>query len=252
LAWLDVAPVAFQDGDASAQWIAEIRPLLDPKSILEQAGLAESLLACAERQSYPADYAQARDALKPFLQGGEMTAAQWLVYASACSGSGDSASAEQGYRQALKLDSDNVLAENNLADLLRQKGDANSLKEAEALATQAVTNHATDSNASAYFDTLARVFLKEGRPDDAIGAFAKANALNPKDLSILVGLAGVCADNNHLDNAVHYLSQIDNLVLPTTHLDPELAAELDRVRQIVRKMSTGSSVSGTTFTPGGK
>ena len=44
--------------------------------------------------------------------------------------------AEQAYRQVLKLDPANAIAQNNLADLLRQTGTGDSLKEAENLISQ--------------------------------------------------------------------------------------------------------------------
>ena len=56
------------------------------------------------------------------------------------------------------------------------------------------------------------MLLKEGRPADAIAAFEKGNALNPKNLDILIGLASTCANNNQMDEAVRYLAQIDSLI----------------------------------------
>jgi tetratricopeptide (TPR) repeat protein len=252
LAWLDLAPVSFTDGAASGSWIAQIKPLLNPDSIEEQEDLAEAYVACADKQNYPRDYGLARDALKPFVQTPKMGPRQWLSYAGASAGAGDGATARQAYRQVLKLDPTNAVAQNNLADLLRQSNDPGSLKEAEGLVNQAIAAHGNDPDAFNYFDTLARILMKEGRADDAIAAFEKGNAINPKNLDILIGLASACASNNRTGAAIRYLAQIDGLLPPGTQLSPELAAELANARQAVHKSDSRNSVSGTDFSPAGK
>jgi len=251
-AWLDLAPVSFTDGAASGSWIAQIKPLLNPNSAEDQEDLAEAYLACADKQGYPQDYGLARDALKPFVQTPNMGPRQWLTYAGASAGAGDGAAARQAYRQVLKLDPNNAVAQNNLADLLRQSSDADSLKEAEALVNQAIAGHGNDPDAFNYFDTLARILMKEGRPADAIAAFEKGNAINPKNLDILIGLASACASNNRTSAAIRYLSQIDGLLPPGTQLSAELAAELASARQAVHKSDSRNFMSGTDYSPAGK
>jgi predicted Zn-dependent protease len=249
LACLQIAPDAYTDGVMSGRWIEQIRPLLDPKSIDEHAGLAEAFLACADRQNFPPDYALAVQALQPFLQSGQMTAAHWMTYASAVTGTGDIASAERAYREALKVDSNNGVAMNNLADLLRQRGDPAALKEAEGLISQAIAGHLSDPYLVSFYDTQAQIFLKQGRSGDAIAAFQKGYAVDPRDLNILIGLALTYANTHQIDIAVRYLSQIDNLILPGTHLSSDLQAELDSLRQAIHRNASQSSVSGTDFSP---
>jgi tetratricopeptide (TPR) repeat protein len=252
MAWLDLAPVSFMDGAASGSWIAQVKPLLIPDSIEEQEDLAEVYVACAEKQDYPQDYGLACDALKPFVQTAKMGSRQWLTYAGASAGAGDAATARQAYRQVLRLDPTNAVAQNNLADLLRQSNDADSLKEAEGLVNQAIAGHGNDPDAFNYFDTLARILMKEGRADEAIAAFEKGNAIDPKNLDILIGLASACASNNRTSAAIRYLSQIDGLLPPGTQLSGELAAELATARQTVHKSDSRNSVSGTDYSPAGK
>jgi tetratricopeptide (TPR) repeat protein len=252
LAWLDLAPVSFTTGTDSDGWIAQIKPLLSADSIDEQGDLAEVYVACAERQDYPQDYAAAIEVLKPFLSTPKMGAPQWLTYAGAATGQHDMPTAQQAYRQVLKLDASNPVAENNLADLLRQTGTTDSLKEAEGLIAGAISQHGGDAQAFDYYDTYARILLKENRPTEAISAFEKGNTLNPKSLDILIGLASTCANNNQMDEAVRYLSQIDTLEPAGAHLSSELQSELENARQLVRKNDTHSSVSGTDYSPSGK
>ncbi len=249
LLWLTIAPVAYTDGAASQRWIDQIRPSLDPNSIEEHAGLANAYLACADRQNYPRDFTLAAQALQPFLKTGQMSAAQWLTYAAAVGGAGDIPSEMQAYREALKVDPKNAIAQNNLADLLRKKGDAASLREGQNLVLQAIANHPDDPNAVSFFDTLARILLKEGRTNDAISAFEKGYSIDPRNLNILIGLTATYANNHQIDAAVRYLSQIDSIVLPGTHLSGDLEVELENARQAIRKNDPQSSVSGTDFSP---
>lgn len=94
--------------------------------------------------------------------------------------------------------------------------------------------------------------MKEGRPGDAIAAFEKGNAINPKNLDILIGLASACAGNGRTSEAIRYLAQIDSLLPPGTQLSGELAAELATARQAVHKSDSPSSMSRTDYFPAGK
>ncbi len=95
------------------------------------------------------------------------------------------------------------------------------------------------------------MLLKEGRAADAIAAFEKGNALNPKSLDILIGLASTCASNDRIDEAVRCLAQVDSILPPGSHLSPELEAELAAARQAVRKNDSRGSISGTNFSANG-
>ena len=249
LIWLAIAPSAYSDGAGSGRWIEQVRPLLDPNSVEEHAALADAYLSCANRQNDPQDFALAAAALKPFLQTGQLTAAQWLTYAAAIGGTGDAASEQQAYRQALKVDPKNAIAENNLADLLRKNGDAASLREGQNLVLQAIANHPDDPNTANFFDTLARILLKEGRTNDAISAFQKGYSIDPRNLNVLIGLTSTYADNHQIDVAVRYLSQVDGVVVPGTHLSGDLQTELDNARGAIRKNDSRRSVSGADFSP---
>ena len=81
--WLNLAPVSYDEGAASAKWIDQVKPLLSADSIDEQEQLAEAYIGCAEQQNYPADYAAARDTIKPLIGTPKMGARQWLTDAPA-------------------------------------------------------------------------------------------------------------------------------------------------------------------------
>jgi tetratricopeptide (TPR) repeat protein len=252
IVWLNLAPVSYDNGAASSKWIDQVKPLLSSDSVDEQEELAEAYIGCAEQQKYPDGYTAARDTLKPLIGTPKMGARQWLTYAGAVQGMGDAANAIDAYRRVLSIDPNNSIAQNNLADLLRQDGSLSDLKEAEALANKVIANHGNEPQAFNYYDTLARVLLKQGRAADAIAAFERGTQLNPKDLDLLIGLASTCATSNHTDAAIRYLSQIDTLLPQGAHLSPELQAELDTARQVIHKADSRGSVTGADFSPSGK
>jgi Tfp pilus assembly protein PilF len=250
--WLKIGAACFTDAASAAAWIEQIRPRIDTTSLPEQQALAEAYLDVGSTFNDDQGFTMARDALVPFVDSPAITPEALLIFGNAAESLKDSAGAERAYRRVLKLVPDNAVAENNLADLLRKKGDPNSLNEAYNLATQAVTNHTTDVNLAQYYDTLARIDLKRGQPNDAINAFESARSLQPAALNILIGLASACADNNRVNDAVRYISQIDTIMLSGVKPDPEDQRELDSARDAVRKANARSAVSGADFSTSGK
>jgi predicted Zn-dependent protease len=97
---------------------------------------------------------------------------------------------------------------------------------------------------SNFYDTLARVLLKEGRTDDAIVAFQQGDSLQPSNLNVLIGLASTYAKTNQMDLAARYLNRIDPLLATNGPISPDLKSELDGARQLVIKASGHSSAAG--------
>src|SRR5205814_8100425 len=84
-------------------------------------------------------------------------ASVYLLEGSVAQELNDLAAAEVAYRKALKIDPNQPMVKNNLAyTLLLRGGD---VKEAKLLAEQAVAEH---HSISAYQDTLARIYSKQG------------------------------------------------------------------------------------------
>jgi len=92
--------------------------------------------------------------------------------------------AELAFLRALRLSKKNAAASNNLAMLYASQG--RKLKKAENLASHA----AKDARFRPYaLDTLATVYLQQGRKDDARAAVAEARSLAPaNDPNFLPGL----------------------------------------------------------------
>jgi predicted Zn-dependent protease len=127
-------------------------------------------------------------------------------------------------------------AANNLANLEMSNGDAASLTDAEALAKRAVAAASDDAGAVPYYyDTLARVYLREGKPDDAASQFAQADRIRPNDAAILIGWADSLVQANKMDEAVVKLQAAEARLPAGGQLTPELAKELQTVRDTVQK-----------------
>jgi len=91
--------------------------------------------------------------------------------------SGQAEAAKEAYRQALKLQPDNLVALNNLAFLLAETG--GDLEEAQRLAQLAVSKAPTGDPVPT--DTLGWVYLKKGMADSARQVFANLVRTHPND-----------------------------------------------------------------------
>jgi tetratricopeptide (TPR) repeat protein len=244
--WLKMAAFAHNDAPSAIAWIEQVHPLLNANSLDDQSQLAEAYYDLALHRGYADGFDLARKTLKPFVDDPKISKQSLLTYALSCGSVNDPADAEHAYRQLLKLDPNQPIVQNNLADLLRTKGDAASLQEAESLARAAIAANGDTASAAGIYDTLARVLLSEGRQDDAIAAWEHGDQLQPNDLSILIGLADISAKTKRFDDALHYLTRIDALTNPNTELSPENQSQLLEARQLV---SQGTSSSPVTTSP---
>jgi Tfp pilus assembly protein PilF len=241
--WLKIAAISHPDAPSALAWINQIRPLFDPNSVDDQTKIAAAYFDVAIHLNDPKAFQMARDALSPFVDSPNATVPALMTYALACSAGGDDAAAEHAYRQLLKIDPKQPVAENNLADILRKKSTPDAWSEAEALARAAIAAEPNSPDASNFYDTLARTLLSEGKSDDAIAAFQQGEQLQPRNFSILIGLASAFAHANRMDDAAHYLNKIDSLLPPNAQLPPDSQAELDAARDLVKKSSPSSAAT---------
>jgi predicted Zn-dependent protease len=127
--------------------------------------------------------------------------------------------------------------------MLRLRGDHDSLAESESLARRAIAAQPNDPNTANFCDTLARVLLREGRTDEAIAAFAQGDSLDPRNFSVLIGMADACAHAHRVDDAIRYLARIDGLLSSTQLLPPNLQTELADARAEAAKPNNPVSAS---------
>jgi len=232
--WLKVAAAAHADAPSTVAAIQQILPLLDSHALQDQQALADAYLVCAARWNYSNGFQLARDALQGFVDSPDVTVPALMTYALACGGAGDNVVAEKAYRHLLSLDSKQPIAQNNLADILRKKDDPASLKEAEGLARAAVAANPNNPDTANFYDTLARILLKQNRTNDALAAFMAGDQLQPKNLNILIGEAWVCATTSRIDDASNYLARIDAVLPPGARLLDEYQSQLDTARKLVK------------------
>ncbi len=160
--WLKIAAIAHTDGAAACAWIDQIRPLFDPTSVEDQQRIATAYFDVAIHLGYPKAFQMAHDTLAPFADTDKATPSLLMTYALSCSAIGDDTTAEHAYRQLLKIDPRQPVAENNLADLLRKQDSPQALAEAETLARTAIAAQPNNPDTSNFYDTLAHA--PEGRP----------------------------------------------------------------------------------------
>lgn len=250
--WLKIAAFAHSDGPSAAAWIEQIRPKLDPNSMADQEQVADAYVQCAAIRGYTQGFQIAYDTLKPFVTSDSPTVPVLATFAAAATGIHDRAAAEQAYRQILKINPNLAAAQNNLADFLRQNGDMASLKEAEGLVRAAISANPNDPDLPSFYDTLARVLLAQGKVNDAISAFKAGYHIQPKNLSLLIGLAYASAKSGQMEAAADYLSKIDAQILAGAKVPEELRGDLDSARDAAKKTEARNSVTGTDLGPTAK
>jgi len=250
--WLKIAAFAHSDGPSAAAWIEQIRPRLDPSSMGDQEQLADAYVQCALDRGYAQGFQIAYDTLKPFVSAQNATVPVLATFAAAATGIHDRPAAEQAYRQILKINPNLPGAQNNLADFLRQNGDMASLKEAEGLVRAAITANPNDPDLPSFYDTLARVLLAQGKVNDAIAAFQAGYHIQPKNMSLLIGLAYACAKSGQIEAAAAYLAKIDAQVQAGAKVPEELRSDLETARDAAKKTEARNSVTGTDLGPTAK
>jgi tetratricopeptide (TPR) repeat protein len=243
--WLKMAAFSHADGASAAAWIEQIRPRLDPNSMTDQQELADAYVQVAQDRAYPQGFQIAYDTLKPLVASDHATVPVLATFAAAAAGIHDRIAAEQAYRQILKINPNLSSAQNNLADFLRQNGDMASLKEAETLSRAAIASNPSQDVLPNYYDTLARILLAQGKVNEAIAAFEAGYKIQPKNMSLLIGLAYANAKSGQLEIAADFLARIDALVAAGIKVPEELRADLDSARVAAKKTEARNSVTGS-------
>jgi Tfp pilus assembly protein PilF len=235
--WLDLAG-AFRslDREAAAQWVLRVEPMVSKDVPQERRDLATGWYVVGREFNDRESLSAAKSVAQPLTADKDASlAAEALTILASCDEAlGDLASAEAQYRKALVLRRGQPAVLNNLAYVLLHKGGEAALAEAHELASAAT---AAAPNVSSFHDTLARVEAKRGRLDAAVTSFRKALALEPNSLEAMIGLADVLTQTGKRDEARQQLAQIDNALVASPRLSPELKAQLEAVRTNVRRQA---------------
>jgi hypothetical protein len=245
-AWLELAKEDLPTAAQASDWISRVVPLIPPNNPGETRALAQTWFDVAARRGYEKGFETCRDLLKPLAA--QLDARGLLLLAMAEEQSHDPAAARD-YRLVLNAaaqpgDGSNLLdrthaaaaAANNLANLEMTADNAASLTDAEALAKTAIKGAGDDPGAAPFYDdTLARVYLKEGKPNDAAAQFAQADQLRPNDPAILIGWADALSRAGNTDQALVKLQAAQARLPSHGELTPDLQKELQSVRDAVHK-----------------
>jgi len=225
--WLSLALVTHSDAAGAMAWVRRVVPMIPTDSVAEQCLLANTWYNIGVRYSNTDAYTQAQAVLSPLSGRNDLPPDTLMTLASAMDQAGDKKGAEQMYRRVLQGNPHMAPAQNNLAYLLLMKNDPSALGEAENLAKSAVAAAPKDPQTGPYYDTLARVYVKESQTAAAEAAFAQATTLQPWNVDALIGLGDARISLNQVDKAGEALAQIDALVRNGT-----IALSADQQRQV--------------------
>jgi tetratricopeptide (TPR) repeat protein len=207
-----LAAAAHADAAGATAWVNRVIPLMPPDSVAEQCELANTWYDIGVHYNDADAFARAQAILNPLAGRGDLPPDTLMTLASAMDQAGDKVHAEDMYRRVLAANPHMAPAQNNLAYLLLMKNDPAALPEAETLAKAAIASAPQDPRSGPFYDTLARVYLKESRLPEAETAFAQAVTLQPWNVEALIGLGETRIKLNKIDKASESLAQIDALV----------------------------------------
>jgi cellulose synthase operon protein C len=236
--WLEIGVGTAKDSAAATAWIDQIKPLMPPDSKADQLALATAWYNIGERFRDNTAFAKARDLLVALCKEPDATAAEWSMLGSTQQELNNPTGAENSYRKALAVQPNLPMAENNLAyALLTSGGD---MGEAQSMAEKAV---AQSPDNSAYNDTLARIYIKTGKTDQAITGFQAAVHNDPNNLEALVGLADAQERAGQHDKASATLDQLDPLLKSNPPLADPIRQELEAVRSSLKRPAQTTSMT---------
>ena len=115
--WLKIAAVSHTDGAAATHGSIRSARYLIATSAQDQQRIADAYFDVAIHLGYPKAFQMAHDTFAPFVDSANATTSLLMTYALSCSATGNNDAAEHAYRQLLKLDPKQPVAQNNLADL---------------------------------------------------------------------------------------------------------------------------------------
>lgn len=164
--------------DAASRWFDAIEPAIPADGRQERLYFTKSIFEAGSRLGDPALIARARVLIDQATQAADAPAVAWFLRGQIADLAGDLASAEESYRQVLRLEPGMALAQNNLAMVLATRG--RDLDEAISLARSANASMPGNLNLQ---DTLARVLSRAGRHDEALSTIERtieSDRQNPK------------------------------------------------------------------------
>jgi tetratricopeptide (TPR) repeat protein len=225
--WLELAPLQKDEAGASS-WINLFTASVNTETPAQNIALAEVWEQVASRFDSATAHRTARALLEPVIHTTPVPVRAWPAWAAINQTADNLPEAERAWREYLKAVPESPTGQNNLAYMLMLEGGTAQLTEAEQLSRSAI---AKAPAISTLYDTLARVQLRAGKPDQAVKNFRAALDRNASNVDAMIGLAEILqARPQDREEARSLLTRIDSAVRDGTPIASSVRKQLDRVR----------------------
>jgi len=237
-AWMSLATPQ-KSADAATAWLDQVAPLIADNAS-ERIVLAEAWLAVGSAFHSTSALHKAHDLLAPAAARQDAESSVLALTAQVEQELGDYQSAETLWRRLIQDASAGAVSgaadpvrpeiRNNLAYVLMAGGDASKLPEARQLAEQAV---AASPDTSTFYDTLARIYSRQGKRDLAVKTFRAARDKDPNNVEALIGLADELSHGTRqdADAAKALLTEINGLIEKNPTLSGLVQEQLRTLRE---------------------
>jgi tetratricopeptide (TPR) repeat protein len=235
MAWIDLASRQLRDFAVAARWLETAEQKVPQPTIAEQAALTEAWTALASRSGVASHNERAGQMLgavaKRTMATAEATPDDLLAVGVLCEAGGDKASAETAYSRALDKDPANVVAMNNLAMILAERGETATAQE---LALRAAARE--HPRRASFYDTLATVQAKARQWPEAVKSMKAALDLDPTNVGFQIHQAKILLDGGDDAKARDAFDAV--AVRPE---DPRLSnTDRERLKSLRQKFASGS------------
>ena len=157
-----------------------------------------------------------------------------IVRAMIASNLGEFSAAEACYRAALDNDPDNIVALNNLADMLTKRGER--CDEAVDLASRALQQMPSEPTV---IDTLCSALICAGRSTQAESMVREALSAAPDDALLHLALAGALVAQERWQDARSSLNRARSAFRRTDEIDPALQQRLNEIENAIESITSG-------------
>jgi tetratricopeptide (TPR) repeat protein len=233
LAWIQLASeaVAQVEIPTAAQWLDSFSQRITSPTIDEQAVLAQAWWRLSQRSKDPLHAQKARQVLdsatSAALASDKPPTQALLILAMTHEAGGDVAAAEQIYRRVLTIDPAMMVAQNNLAVLIMDRG--GNLNEALDLARKASSvNHSGHASA---LETLASIQAKLKDYAHAVENLDAALRVSPEKMDWRIERVQFLADGGQSAKARSALDEVERLRPDPASLSPSSRDMLQSLRQ---------------------
>ncbi|MEQ9461876.1 MAG: tetratricopeptide repeat protein [Phycisphaeraceae bacterium] len=245
-AWHDdwvVLSSAVSSREEGLAWMEDLEAVVDVNHDVSRLQLAIGWRTLGDRYDVAAYEQRARELLSTMTEG-ETAVQATLTLAMMDDTDGHDMEAEAGYRRVLSLQDNQPVALNNLAMILKLRGDTS---EAVTMAERAVR---VLPGVAAFRDTLALSLAADGRVEEGLEQAELSVALEPMNIEWQLTLAELLARADRVVEALDTVVAIDLALARGSRVSNEFRERLEGVREMLRSSASGESeVNAGTLVP---